>query len=167
MEQEYQKPLLLIINELKEYQDWFIDAFDREFCIICMPVLTFQERRQLKEWVQQEKIYGAICGLDASGVTSQRKAWFVARQIYRLGIPMVCFTEQEYSAKTWKRLKGRFPELKEEIPYFALTEEDDFSSVKNALHQQIADKEKHDLNASFPDNLYGEGFLFKLQVCYI
>jgi len=144
MEQEYQKPLLLILNEPPEYQDLFINSFEDEFSIICMPALTPQFRKQLKELAQQEKFFAAVCGLDASGMTAQRSAWFAARQVFRMDIPVVCFTECEYCDKTWKRLKGRFPELKKEIPYFALVEEDDLSFVKSALHQQIVAKEKRE-----------------------
>ncbi|HIE26080.1 TPA: hypothetical protein EYP66_02210 [Candidatus Poribacteria bacterium] len=129
MEQEYPKPLLLIINEPPEYQDLFIDAFGDELNVICMPALKPQLRRQLKELVQQEEICGAVCGLDTSGATAQRSAWFAARQIFRMDIPVVCCTEHEYGEKTWRILKGRFPELKAEIPYFALAEEDDISVV--------------------------------------
>jgi len=142
MEQEYQKPLLLIINEPPEYQDLFIDAFDEEFSVNFIPTLTPQCKKQLKKLVKQEEICSAVCGLDASGVTAQRSAWFAARQIFRMDIPLVCCTKQGYGERTWKQLRGRFPELKREIPYFALAEEDDFATVRSALHQQIVENER-------------------------
>ena len=142
--QEYQKMLLFIINEPPEYQVFFIDAFDEEFSMTFMPALTPELKRQLKKFTQQDEICGVVCGLDASGETAQRKAWFAARQIFRMDIPVVCCTEHGYGERTWKRLKGRFPELKAEIPYFALTEEQDFSAVRSALYQQIIEKEKRE-----------------------
>ncbi len=144
MEQEYQKPLLLIINEPPEYQDLFIDAFDEEFSLIFIPTVTFQFIRQLKQLVQQEEICGAVCGLDALGITAQHSAGFLALQIFRTDIPVVCCTEQKYDEKRWKILKRRFPELNRDIPYFALAEEDDFSAVKSTLNQQIVEKEQRE-----------------------
>lgn len=134
--------MLAIINEPSEYQDMFIEIFGGEFDITYMPTLTHQERKKFKELVGQKEILGAVCGLDASGVTAQRAAWFSARQIFRMDIPIVCFTEQEYGERAWKRLQGRFPELNAEIPYFALTAEEDFSVIKSALQGQIAENEK-------------------------
>jgi len=144
MEQEYQKPLLLIVNEPPEYQVFFIDAFDEEFSMTFIPTLTPELKKQLKGLVYQEEICCAICGLDASGVTAQRSAWFAARQIFRMDIPIVCCTEQKYGDRTWKLLKGRFPELNTKIPYFALAEEDDFSTIRSMLHQKIVEKEQRE-----------------------
>ncbi|MFQ6040229.1 MAG: hypothetical protein ACE5PV_05185 [Candidatus Poribacteria bacterium] len=144
MEQKEQKPSLLIINEPQEYQDLFIDAFDEEFSMIFIPTVTFQFIKRLKKLAKQEEICGAVCGLDASGITAQQSVGFLARQIFHMDIPIICTAKQEYDEITWKRLKGHFPELNEEALYFILTEEDDFSVVKSAIHQQMVEKEKRE-----------------------
>jgi hypothetical protein len=144
MEQAYQKPLLFILNEPERYHGLFIEIFDEDFNVTFVPALTPQLKRQLKKLAQQDEIGGVVYGLDASGITAQQNAWFAARQIFRMGIPVVCCTEQEYDEKRWKRLKGRFPELNTEMSYFALAKEDNLSAVKSALHQQIAQKEQRE-----------------------
>ena len=98
---------------------------------------------QLKKLIKQDALHGAVCCMDAYKTTAQHKAWFSARYLWRMGIPVVCYSLEEYDETEWKMLKRRFPELDEEVPYFVLSYQDDQADfILSALSEQTAAKEK-------------------------
>jgi len=148
-----EKPLVWLVNGTPEEEEFVKEALKEEFHVT--PVRSVSSvRHQLKRLIKQNSIYGAVCCLDADGHTEQRKAWFSAKYLWRMGIPVVCYSLEKYDEKQWKRLKQRFPELNSEqslqgkrpftgVPYFVLSyEEDQADFILSALINQTVEKEK-------------------------
>jgi len=129
-----EKPLVWLVNGTPEEEEFVKEALREEFHVT--PVRSVSsELPKLKRLIKKNRLYGAVCCLDADGLTEQRKAWFSAKYLWRQGIPVVCYSLEKYDEKQWKRLKQRFPELNSEqslqekrpftrVPYFVLSYEE-------------------------------------------
>ncbi len=139
-----ENPLVWLVNGTPEEEEFVKKALGEKFSISPVHSMSPAVQRQLKRLIKQDGLYGAVCCLDADGPgpTAKHKAWFSAKYLMRMDIPVVCYSLEEYDEKQWKMLKRRFSELNTDI-YFVLSyKEDQANFILSALNKQTAEKEK-------------------------
>ena len=139
---ENENSLVWLVNGTEEEEEFVKEALGEEFSVSPVHSLSPTVQRQLKRLIKQNELYGAVCCMDANGTTAQHKAWFSARYLWRMGIPVVCYSIEKYNEREWKMLKRRFPELDADVPYLVLSyQEDQANFISSTLNEQRGKKD--------------------------
>lgn len=138
-----EKSLVWLVNGTPEEEEFVKKALGEDFRVNPVPSISPNVQRQLKRLIKQDALYGAVCCLDAEGITAQHKAWFSARYLWRMNIPVICYSLEKYDEKEWKMLKRRFPELDDDVRYFVLSyQEDQADLILSVLGKQKVGKDE-------------------------